>query len=115
LAQSLGFLVTWEVKMMSLCHGWDWQPPQTASCIHIRQIQSVWAICYAVHWHAEAALNSFTHTTWLRVWGSWSLVESKWCHYVMVKADSHLKLLPASILDICKVFELIDMLSIGIQ
>ncbi len=33
----------------------------------------------------------------------------------MVEADSHLKLLPASILDICKVFEHIDMLSIGIQ
>jgi len=32
----------------------------------------------------------------------------------MVDADSHLKLLPASILDIYKVFEHIDMLSIGI-
>jgi hypothetical protein len=32
----------------------------------------------------------------------------------MVEADSHLKLLPASILGICKVFEHIDMLSIGI-
>jgi hypothetical protein len=31
----------------------------------------------------------------------------------MVDADSHLKLLPASILDIHKVFEYIDMLSIG--
>jgi hypothetical protein len=33
----------------------------------------------------------------------------------MVEADSHLKLLPASILKIYKVFEYIDMLSIGIQ
>jgi hypothetical protein len=33
----------------------------------------------------------------------------------MVEADSHLKLLPTSILDICKVFEHIDMLTIGIQ
>ena len=33
----------------------------------------------------------------------------------MVEADSHLKLLLASILDIYKVFEHIDMLSIGIQ
>jgi hypothetical protein len=32
----------------------------------------------------------------------------------MVEADSHLKLLPTSILDIYKVFEHIDMLSIGI-
>jgi hypothetical protein len=31
----------------------------------------------------------------------------------MVEADSHLKLLPTSMLDIYKVFELIDMLSTG--
>ncbi len=33
----------------------------------------------------------------------------------MVEADSHLKLLPTSILDIYKLFEHIDMLTIGIQ
>jgi hypothetical protein len=33
----------------------------------------------------------------------------------MLEADSHLKLLPASISDIYKVFEHIEMLSIGIQ
>ncbi len=33
----------------------------------------------------------------------------------MVEADSNLKLLPTSILDIYKVFERNDMLSIGIQ
>jgi hypothetical protein len=33
----------------------------------------------------------------------------------MVEADSHLKLLPTSILDIYKGIEHIDMLSIGIQ
>jgi hypothetical protein len=33
----------------------------------------------------------------------------------MVEADGHLKLLPISILDICKVFEHIDLLSIGIK
>jgi hypothetical protein len=33
----------------------------------------------------------------------------------MVEADSHLKLLPTSILDIYKVFAQIDMLSIGIK
>ncbi len=32
----------------------------------------------------------------------------------MVEADSHHKLLPTSILDICKVFGHVDMLSIGI-
>jgi hypothetical protein len=33
----------------------------------------------------------------------------------MVEVDSHLKLLPASILDVYNVFERIDMLSMGIQ
>ena len=33
----------------------------------------------------------------------------------MVEADSHLKLLPPSILDMYKMFELINMLSLGIQ
>ncbi len=54
------------------------------------------------------------HPAWLRFWGSVSFVESTWCDYVMVEADSHLKLLPTSILDMHKVFEHIDMLSIGI-
>jgi hypothetical protein len=34
---------------------------------------------------------------------------------VMIETDSHLKLLPPSILDIYKVFEHIDMLSISKQ
>jgi hypothetical protein len=33
----------------------------------------------------------------------------------MVEADSHLKLLPTFILDMYKVFEHIDIISIGIQ
>jgi hypothetical protein len=33
----------------------------------------------------------------------------------LVEADSHLKLLPVSILDIYKVFDHFDMLSIGIR
>ncbi len=79
-------------------------------------IQSVWAHWYAVHRHT-AVSNRYTHTTtWLRVWGSCSgsLVESTWCHYVMVEADSYLKLHPASSLSIYKMFEHIDMLSMGI-
>ncbi len=39
LGQILGFWLTCGVKMMSLCHGWGWQPPQTASHIHIRHIK----------------------------------------------------------------------------
>ena len=114
LAQTLGFWVTCGVKMMWLCHGWGWQKPQTTSHIHIRHIQSVWAHWYAVNMHMVAALHSFNHTTWFRFWGSGSHVESTWCHYVMVEADSHLKLLSTSILDIYKVFEHIDMLLMGI-
>jgi hypothetical protein len=88
---------------------------QTAPCIYIRHIKIVWAHWYAVHGHTAVALNSYTHTSWLIFWGSGSLLESKWCHYVMVEADSHLKLLAASTLDIYKVFEHIDMLSMGIR
>jgi hypothetical protein len=50
--------------------------------------------------HMVAALHSYTHPTWLRLWSSGSLVESKRCDYVMFEADGHLKLLPRSILDI---------------
>ncbi len=116
LAQILGFWVTCEVKMMSLCHGWGWQPPQTASHIHIRNLQSVWAHWYAVHRHMVAALHSFPHSNKLRFWSSGSLViaESKWCHYAMFEADSQIKLLPPSILNICKVIEHMNILSIGI-
>jgi hypothetical protein len=35
-------------------------------------------------------------------------------HYIMVEADSHIKPLSASTLDINKVFKHIDMLSMGI-
>jgi hypothetical protein len=42
-------------------------------------------------------------------------VESKWCDCVMVEADSHLKLLLTSILDMHKMFEHIDIIYIGIQ
>ncbi len=95
-AQILGFWVTCGVKMMSLCHGWGWRPPQTASRIHTRHIQNDWAHWYAVPGHTVSALYSYTHPTWPRFWGSGSLVESKWCDYNMVEADSHFKLLPTS-------------------
>ncbi len=115
LAKILGFWITCEVKMMWLCHAWGCQPPQTASHTHICCSQRIWAHWYTVHWHMVAALHSFTQPTWHRFLGSGSHVESKWCDYVMVEADSHLKLLPTSILDMYKVFKHIDVLSIGIQ
>ncbi len=66
LGQILEFWLTCWVKMMSLCHGWGWQPHQTASRIHIERMQSVWAHWYAVHGYTAVASNSYTHTTWLR-------------------------------------------------
>ncbi len=62
-----------------------------------------------------AALHSYTHPTWLIFWGSGSLVESKQCDYVMVEAASHQKLVSTSILDIYKVFDQFNMLSMCIQ
>ena len=115
LAHILGFWVNCGIKIMSLRHGWGWQPTQTASHIHIRYIQNVWAHWYAVHEHMALASINYTHLTWLIIWCSGSLVESKWWHNVMVEADSQLKLLPASTLDMNKVFEHIDMLWMGIQ
>ena len=114
MAQILEYWVTCGVKMMSLRHGWGWQPTQTIYCIHMKHIQSVWAHWYAVHWCMVKALHSYNHTTWLRFWGTGSLVESKWCHYVKAEADSQLKLFIAFIWDIYKVFEYIDMLSIDV-
>ncbi len=72
---------------------------------HLTMIYFVWAAIIILIW---------LYPTWLRFWGSGSLAESKWYHYVMVEADSHLKLHPTSTLDIYKVLEHIDMLSIGI-
>ncbi len=97
LAHILWFWVTCGVKIISLCHGWAWQPPHTASPIHIRHI-SVWAHWYyAVHGNKLVAIQSYTHTSWVRFWGSWSIAESKWWHNVIVEADRLLKLLPESI------------------
>ncbi len=113
LAHTLWFWVTCGVKMMTLCHSWGWQPTWTASCIQIMYIKSDWAHWYAVHGYMVVASNTYIHLTWLIFCGSGSLVESKWCHYVIVEADSHVKMLPASTSYIYKVFEHIDMLSMG--
>jgi hypothetical protein len=70
-------------------------------------------MCYPL---AYASSLTQLYLTWLRFWGyTWYLVESKWCHYIMVEADSHLSLLPPSISDIYKAFQHIDVLSIGIE
>ena len=40
-------------------------------------LHPVGAHIYAVHGCMVGALDSFTHTTWLRFWGSGLLVDSK--------------------------------------
>ncbi len=66
-------------------------------------------------WAYGSSLTQLYPPTWIKFWGSESLVESKCCQYVLTETDSHLKLLPSYILDVYIVFEHIDMLSMGIQ
>jgi hypothetical protein len=68
-AQILGYVVNCRGEMMHYCHDWCWQPPQTASHIHISHIQSDWAHWYAIHEHIVSPLHSYTHPTWFRFWG----------------------------------------------
>ncbi len=152
--QILNLWVTCGVEMMPLSDGWGWYPPQTASQIWARYIQSVWAIDILTQGHIGAPLYQYTGqvgpnvwnlghflggndviTSWLRListsdcfphpyktykmclsyWysvsraygctlvslyqQSWlqilefgSMVEWIWCHYIMVEADIHLRL-----------------------
>jgi hypothetical protein len=57
--------------------------------------------------HMGAPLYHYTRQVDPRFGDSWSLEEWKWCHYVMVEADVHLRPLHASPLCIYKVFELL--------
>ncbi len=68
---------------------------------------------FLVYWISAIFLPIFSNRH--RFWGSGSLVVSKWCHYVMVEAESNLKLLPRFILNISKVFECIGVQSTGIH
>ncbi len=91
--------------MMPLHDGWGWYPPQTASQIQARYIQSVWAIDMLYQGHMGARLYRYSGQVGQRFWTFGSLVEWEWCHYIMVEADIHLRLLPTSILDIHNMFE----------
>jgi hypothetical protein len=99
---------------MSLCHGWGWQPPQTASHIHIRHIQRIWAHWYVVHGHTVSALHSYTHLTWLRFWGSGSLVESNDDIMSWLRLIANSNFFPYPYWTY-RGFENIDMLSVGIK
>jgi hypothetical protein len=90
--------VTCRVKMISLCHSWVSNPIQTASPIQNNNIQSVWAHWYDVHRHVVAALLSYTHPTWLRLWWSWvtcacGVKMMPLCHgwgYLPIQTASHI-------------------------
>ncbi len=86
-------------------HSWGWYPPQTTSYIHIRHIQSIWAIGMLSQRHMGAPLYRYTIQVGPRFGDSGSLEEWKWCHNIMFEADIHLRLLHTSIVDIYKVFE----------
>ncbi len=103
---------------MSICCGWGWQPPQTASHTQISHTQRVWSHWhwYAVNWHTVTALHSFTHPTWLIFWGSVTCgVESRnvvFMSWLRLAATSNCFPYPYYTYNM---FEHIDMLSIGIQ
>ena len=71
----------------------------TSSCFpHLFQIYTIYLITLiCCPWTYISSLNIYAHTTWLRIWGSGSVVESKWCHYIMVEGVICLKLRLTSI------------------
>ncbi len=103
--QIWGFCPLWTVKKVPLRHGWGWYPPQTASHILIKHLQSVWAIGMLSQRHIVAPLYRYTGKVGPRFGKSGSLVEWKWCHNVMVEADVHRTLFHTSILNIYEVFK----------
>ncbi len=84
--QIWGFKFTWGVEMIPQCHGWHWNSPQTSSYIHIRHIQSVWAIGMLFQGHMVAPLYCYTGQVGPRFGMSGSLEELKWCHHQKLTA-----------------------------
>ncbi len=101
LAWDFGMSVTSKVEMMPFHHGWGWHPPQIDH-IHVIHVQCVWGIGIDMlsQGHVGAPLHRSTDQVGPRFWRFRSLVECQWCHCIMVEADTHLRLLPTSILDI---------------
>ncbi len=66
---------------------------------HLKLLPASMLDIYKVIGHIYMLAQSYP-PYWLGFLGSGSLVKSKRCHYIMVEADSHLKLLPSSVLDI---------------
>jgi len=95
------------VKLISLCHGWGWYPPQTTSYIHSCHIHSVWAIDMLSQGSYGCTLILLYWPICLQIWGFGLTGGVKQCQFVMVKTNIHIsvKLIPSSILDIYQVFE----------
>ncbi len=78
----------------------------TTSYIHIRHIQSVWAIGMLSQRHMDAPLYRDTGQVGPSRFGkSGPLVEWNWCYNVMFEADIHLRSLQTSILDTHKIID----------
>ncbi len=95
----------WSVKMVPLRHSWVWYPPQTATHILISHTQSVYAIGMMSQENMGAPLYRYAGQNGPRFVKLRSLVEWKWCHYVMSETDIDLRPLHTSLFDIYKVFE----------
>ncbi len=92
---------------MLLRNGLGWHPPQTAAHIHIRQVKSVWGIGMLSQGHMGAPLYHSTSQVGNRFWNALSFVEGKWWKNILVEVDIKLRLLPTSILDTYKLFEVL--------
>ena len=92
-------------KMMPLRHSWGCQPPQSTTHILIRHKQSVLVIGMLSQGNMGAPFYRYTDQVGPRFVKSGSLVEWKWCHYIMAEADINLRPFHTSIFDIYKGFE----------
>ncbi len=108
LAWDFGISVSCGVEMMPFHHGWGWYSPQIDH-IHIIHVQCVWGIDIGMLSQGHIGAPSYHSTGQVgpRFWSFGSLMEWNWCNYIMVEADTYLRLLPTSILGIYKVFEIL--------
>ena len=109
------FWVAHGVQMMPILHVWGCHSIQTDSHIHNRHTHKAWAHRYAVHRHTvPQPYTIIAANRWIIFEHSGSLGESKWYHYLMIEADIHLRPLPTFILDMYKVFQLLECCLKGI-
>ncbi len=112
--QILGFWVTCGVKMMSLPHGLAWQPTQPASGIHIKHVQCLRTLVCSPWAYSSSHKQLYPHYL-AHILGFWVT-----CGVKMMSLghgwgwQPPKPLLPTSTIDIYKVFEHIDMLSMSI-